>query len=121
MSTNGDDGPSFFARFIDDPEKERQVETIPRGPLLRPIVPPTDSKAPLIEQTLDWIINRWPQPEIRVRDILRFGPAAARNRKSALALAENLAAHGWLQPLATRQHNMKMWQIVRGPSAPRGS
>ena len=102
-------------------EKERQVETIPRGPLLQPVVPPTDSKAPLIEQTLDWIINRWPQPAIRVRDILRFGPAAARNRKSAVALAENLAAHGWLQPLATRQHNMKMWQVVRGPSAPHGS
>jgi hypothetical protein len=102
-------------------EKERQAEIIPRGPLLQPIVPPTDSKSPLIEQTLDWIINRWPQPAIRVRDILRFGPAAARNRKNAVALAENLAAHGWLQPLATRQHNMKMWQIVRGPSAPRGS
>src|SRR5262245_8167143 len=99
-------------------EKERPVEpeTIPRGPLLQPIVPPTDHRSPPIEKTLDWLVNRWPKPAVRVRDILRFGPPAARNRKSAIVLAETLAANGWLAPLPTRQHNEKMWAIVRGPS-----
>src|SRR5262245_13695897 len=113
-TTNSDSKTSFFARYIDAP-KERSVEPekILRGPLLKPIVPPTDPKAPPIEKTLDWLVNRWPKPTIRVREILQFGPPAARNRKSALALAETLAANGWLAPLPTRQHNEKMWAIVR--------
>jgi hypothetical protein len=37
---------------------------------------------------LDWLVNRWPKPSIRVRDILQFGPPAARNRKNAITLAK---------------------------------
>jgi hypothetical protein len=103
-------------RHSENPEKDRLPGTIPRGPLLQPIVPPTDHGSPTIEKALDWLINRWPKPAVRVRDILRFGPPAARNRKSAIAMAESLVANGWLLPLKTRQHNMKMWQVVRGPS-----
>src|SRR5262245_38768062 len=110
---------TFFDRIKGPP---RQVEeappieaAVPRGPLLQPIVPPSDYRSPPVEKTLDWLVNRWPKPAVRVRDILRFGPPAARNRKSAIALAESLAEHGWLRPLPTHQHNMKMWQIVRGP------
>jgi hypothetical protein len=117
MATNDGSEISFFARYIDGPaEKERPPVTIPRGPLLQPIVPLTDHRSPPIEKTLDWLVNRWPKPSVRARDILRFGPPAARNRKSAIALAESLVASGWLRPLSTRQHNMKMWQVVRGPS-----
>jgi hypothetical protein len=91
-----------------------EPETIPRGPLLQPIVPPSDPKAPPIEKTLDWLINRWSKPAVRVRDIMQFGPKPIRNRKSAIATAEILAARGWLSALPTRQHNEKKWAIVRG-------
>jgi hypothetical protein len=75
-----DDGPSFFARYIDEPKKERQVETIPRGPLLRPIVPPSDSNSPPIEQLLDFLINRWSEPTINARI---FGAAPAARKPKA--------------------------------------
>lgn len=98
-TTNGDDKPSFFSRYIDAPkERPAEPETIPRGPLLKPIVPPTDHRSPPIEKTLDWLVNRWPKPTVRVRDILRFGPNPIRNRTSAIATAEILAQRGWLSP-----------------------
>src|SRR5262245_23249119 len=100
------------------PEPAQLPVTIPRGPLLQTIVPPTDHRSPPIEKLLDWLVNRWPKPSVRVREICQFGPPAARNRKSAIALAELLAANGWLTPLKTRRHDMKMWQIVRGPHEP---
>ena len=113
--TNGDDGRSFFARYIDEPEKERQVEIIPRGPLLQPIVPPATPQSSPTEKLLDFIVNRWPRPVIRVREICQFGPGSIRDRKSAIATAETLVVHGWLAPLPpTRQHNEKLWRIVRG-------
>jgi hypothetical protein len=102
----------------DTPEPEQLPITIPRGPLLQPIVPPANHNSPPIEKCLDWLVNRWPKPSVRIRDFLQFGPPAARNRKSATALAESLAAAGWLAPLKTRQHNMKLWRIVRGPHEP---
>src|SRR5262245_59785355 len=109
----------IFDRLSQQPIKERPVESeIPRGALLPPVVPPTDyiTSSPT-EQLLDFIVNRWPKPSIRIREILQFGPPSARNRKSAIALAETLAANGWLAPLPpTRQHNEKLWRIVRGPN-----
>jgi hypothetical protein len=102
----------------DIPEPEQPPVMIPRGPLLQPIVPPTDHRSPLIEKCLDWLVNRWSKPSVRIRDFLRFGPPAARNRKSAIAMAELLAANGWLRRVETRQHNMKLWQVVRGPKQP---
>src|SRR4051794_37384142 len=106
---------SVFARYVAEPEKEQPPVTIPRGPLLQPIVPPSDSKSPPIERLLDFLVNRWRRPEIRIREICQFGPNPIRNRKNALALAETLAANGWLAPLPpTRQHNEKLWRIVRG-------
>jgi hypothetical protein len=52
-----------------------------------------------------------------VRDILRFGPNCLRDdRNNVIALAETLAEHGWLSPLEAPRHDVKMWQIVRGPS-----
>jgi hypothetical protein len=110
--------PSIFSRYISEPENEpsKPETTIPRGPLLRPIVPPTNSKSSPAEQLLDFIVNRWHKPVIRVREICRFGPGSIRDRKSAMALAETLVANGWLSSVKGRQHNEKMWMIVRGPN-----
>jgi hypothetical protein len=117
MTTNDAGSRSVFSQYVaDTPEPEQLPVTIPRGPLLQPIVPPTDHKSPPIEKCLDWLVNRWPKPSVRTRDFLRFGPPAARNRKSAIALAEILTKNGWLAPLKTRRHDMCEWQIIRGPS-----
>jgi hypothetical protein len=116
-----DDGKSVFARHIGGQEKEQPSVTIPRGPLLRPIVPPTDYNSPPIDKCLDWLVNRWPRSSVRVRDICRFGPNTTRDRKSAIALAETLVEHGWLTPIKARRCDMREWQIVRGPSTPHGS
>jgi hypothetical protein len=109
------DEPSIFSKYISEPEKEkeRSEPAIPRGPLLQPVVPSTDYNSPPAAQLLDFIINRWPKPSVRVRDICRFGPGSTRDRKSAIALAEALAANGWLVPTKGRQHNEKIWTIIR--------
>jgi hypothetical protein len=118
MTTNEGSGKSVFARYIVDspPEAKQRGSTLPRGPLLQPIVPPTDHKSPPIEKCLDWLVNRWPKPAVGVRDICRFGPNPIRDRKSAIATAEILVEHGWLAPIKARQHNMKMWEVVRRPT-----
>src|SRR5262249_41609368 len=107
---------SVFSRFIEDdgPKKERLPGTIPRGPLLQPIVPPADHNSPPIEQLLHFLINRWSKPSVRVRDICRFGPNSVRNRAVATAMTETLATFGWLSPIKTRRIDMREWQIVRG-------
>src|SRR5262245_22324279 len=113
------DSKSVFSQHVAKvpAARKEQDATIPRGPLLKPIVPPSDQGSAPAEKLLDFLVNRWPKPAVRVRDILQFGPPAARNRKSAIALAKTLEASGWLSPVAgLRQHNMKMWQVVRGPS-----
>jgi len=112
-----DKSKSVFAQYItadSPPEKAQQPITIPRGPLLQPIVPPADYRSPPIEKLLDWLVNRWPKPSVRVRDICRFGPNPIRNRMAATAMAETLAEYGWLTPLKTRRIDMREWQIVRG-------
>jgi len=68
---------------LEDSPPER---AIPRGPLLRPIVPPANYKSPLVEKCLSWLVNRWPANTVRTRDFMRFGPPAARNRKMLLLL-----------------------------------
>jgi hypothetical protein len=113
-----DESKSVFSKYIAEgaSEKEQPPVTVPRGPLLQPIVPPTDSNSSPAERLLDFIVNRWRKPVIRVREICRFGPGSIRDRKSAMALAEILAANGWLSSVKGRQHNEKMWTIVRGPN-----
>jgi hypothetical protein len=114
MSTN-DNEPS--SRYIDGPpEKERQVGTIPRGPLLQPIVPPADYRSPPIERLLDWLINRWTRPTICARDIYVYGPRCTRNLKSALGLTKILTENGWLAPVKSHRYDRHKWQIIRGPS-----
>ena len=109
------DGPSVFAKLIEEPEKERfkEPDVVRRGP--QPIIPPAHFKSSPSEKLLDWVINRWPGATVTTRNICQFGPGSIRNKKSAIAQAEILAQYGWLTPVAVRQHNMKKWQIVRGP------
>ena len=97
-------------------EKERQVETIPKGPLLQPIVPPTNYKSSPIERLLDWLVNRWPRPTICARDIYVYGPRCTRNLKSALNSTKILTENGWLTPVKSHRYDRHEWQIIRGPS-----
>jgi hypothetical protein len=107
---------SVLAGIISEPEKEQheEPEIVRKGP--HPKVPPANRNSPPSELLLDFIVNRWPKPAIRMRDILRLGPGSLRDRKSAMNTAKILAQNGWLKPLKTRQHNEKMWRIVRGPN-----
>jgi hypothetical protein len=97
-------------------EKERQAETIPRGPLLQPIVPPTNYKSSPTERLLDCLVNRWPRPTICARDIYVYGPRCTRNLKSALDLTRILTENGWLTPVKSHRYDRHKWQIIRGPS-----
>jgi hypothetical protein len=110
---------SVFARYVDSPpEKDQPPVTIPREPLLGPVVPPADYGSPPIEKPLDFVVNRWRKPAIRLREVCKFGPGSIRtDRKNAIALAEALAANGWLVPTKGRQHNERMWLLVRAPLA----
>ena len=100
MSTaNGDDGPSFFARYIDDPEKERPKPEIIR--LSRDT-----------EKLLDWLVNHWAKPTVRAHEIHVYGPNRVRNRETILNLTKILVEQGWLVPLKGRRRDMREWQIV---------
>jgi hypothetical protein len=102
MSTNND-GPSFFARYINDPpEKERREKQHP--------------KSPPIEKLLNWLVNYWTKPTISARDIYTYGPHPIRNQESAVDLAEILVRHGWLAPIKSRRRDMREWQIVLQPN-----
>jgi hypothetical protein len=106
---------SFFSRYIDEPKKERQVETIPRGPLLQPIIPPSDNNSPPVEKLLDWLVNRWPGATVSTRNIMQFGPRCTRNLKTALNLTKILTENGWLSPVESHRYDRHEWQIIRGP------
>jgi hypothetical protein len=107
---------SIFAGLISEqPKKElehEEPEIVRKGP--HPKIPPTDRNSAPSEKMLDWLVNRWRGSTISTRDILQFGPGSLRDRKSAIATAEILTAHGWLIPLKAHRYDMKKWQIVRG-------
>jgi len=96
----GDDGPSFFARYIED---------------LKPPVEKAKGSSPA-QKLLDFI-QRWNKPTIRVRDIRIYGPGSIRDQEKATAAARVLVKNGWLRPVETRQHNGQKWQVVRRPIA----
>ena len=97
-------------------EKERQVETIPRGPLLQPIIPPAAPQSSPTEKMLDWLVNRWPSPTVCARDIYVYGPRCTRNLKSALNVTKILTENGWLTPVKSHRYDRHEWQIIRGPN-----
>jgi hypothetical protein len=97
------------------PKQEQQFGAIPRGPLLRPIVPPADPNSTHAERFLDFVVNRWPREHVRLREIQQFGPVPLRNRQRALAMVEQLVAAGWLERVEPRRHDTRIWRVVRGP------
>ena len=97
--TNGD-GPSFFARYIDEPEKPRP-ETPPPVPLAAGML-------------LSWLQNKWTRPIIRTREICQYGPRPIRDRESAIKMAEILVGHGFLVPMKPHRCDTKRWRIAIG-------
>src|SRR6476646_1986097 len=95
--TNGD-GPSFFARYIDDGRSPPE---------------PTTRSVPLAAgRLLDWLQRR-PQPTIRARTIYQYGPRP-RDKESTLKLTAILERRGWLVPMKTNRHDAKWWRIAIG-------
>ena len=104
MATNGADGPSVFAKYIDRPAPE-------------PVAPPTPMPTPpLARELLDWLQHTWTKPTVRARDIHRHAPSPFRDRENVLNTAEILEKRGWLLPLRADRRNVKRWQITIGPA-----
>jgi hypothetical protein len=66
-------------------------------------------------ELLNWLQNVWKEPTVRASDIQQFGPNCIRDREIGLSAAKFLERYGWLAPMKTRQHNMKLWQVTIGP------
>ena len=73
-----------------------------------------DPELLLAEKLLDWLLRDWAKPTVAARDLYRLGPAAIRDRETALSLTKILVEHGWLSPVKTRRRDMREWQIIRG-------
>ena len=54
-----------------------------------------------------WLLERWHEPEIMARDVVRLGPNALRESPKAKAALGILQSHGWIVPL-------KAGTVVRG-------
>ena len=111
------DGPSIFARYIEDdgPKKESptEPEIVRRGP--QPIIPPTYSRSSPSEKLLAWLVNYWGKPTITLRDIYSYGPNCARDPADRASLIETLTEYGWLEPAEAWRRDMRKWRIVREP------
>ena len=99
-STTSGDGPSFFARYIDEPKKPRP-ETPPPVPLAA-------------GRLLHWLKNNWKGSTIKEREIRIYGPGSIRDRESTLRATEVLVRHGWLVPMKTGRYDSKRWQLAIG-------
>jgi hypothetical protein len=67
-----------------------------------------------------WLLDKWHEPEILPREILRYGPNSLRESPTARAAISLLVQHGWLVALPEgvliRGNNRKeVYQIVRSP------
>jgi hypothetical protein len=66
------------------------------------------------QRLLDWVLY-WGKPNLRLRDVLIYGPRSLRNRERAIDSAQVLEKEGWLIPIKTRRRDMQAWEIVRKP------
>ena len=90
--------PSYL--FADDPPPKSE---------------PKQQTSPLLEDLLNWLLNRWTGPSVTARDVSRFGPGPLRNDKeTTLNLTEVLVRQGWLIPLKTHRKDRREWKIARG-------
>lgn len=65
-----------------------------------------------------WLLERWNEPEIMVRDVQNKGPNALRESTKARAALSVLERHGWLVPLEAGtvvrgSARREAWRIVR--------
>jgi hypothetical protein len=70
------------------------------------------------EQLRRWLLERWPQPEVLVRDVQRDGPNPLRESDKARAALTKLEQHGWLVRLdpgtVVRGSSRKeAWRVIR--------
>jgi hypothetical protein len=109
-----DDGPSVFAEYIAEPEKERPEPELVW--MSKDAAKPTRKLSPT-QLLLNWIQHCWPESTICARDIYRYGPNPIRTQNSgAIALTKVLVERGWLAPIKTHRRDRLAWQIMRGPS-----
>ena len=120
MGTNGADGASVFAKYVDKPDKERldEPEIIRQGPqaiIPQPIIPLPHRNSSPKEKLLSWMVNYWPKPTLTLRDISAYGPYCARDPADIMNLTRTLVQYGWLVPVRAWRRDMKKWRIVREP------
>ena len=71
------------------------------------------------EKLRRWLLDRWAEPEVLVRDVVQLGPNALRETPKARAALGMLEKHGWLVALeagtvvrgAARK---EAWRVLRG-------
>lgn len=74
------------------------------------------------EQLRRWLLERWTEPEVLVRDVVNKGPNALRDSPKARAALLQLEQHGWLVRLdagtVVRGSSRKeVWRVVRSGGA----
>jgi hypothetical protein len=70
------------------------------------------------EQLRRWLLERWREPEVLVRDVQNSGPNPLRESDRARAALRKLEEHGWLAPLdqgtvVRGSRRREAWRIVR--------
>jgi len=70
------------------------------------------------EQLKRWLLERWSEPEVLVRDVMNKGPNALRESPKAKAAIAILEAHGWLVRLepgtiVRGSSRKEAWRVVR--------
>jgi hypothetical protein len=74
------------------------------------------ARKPLPAQLLlNWLLNDWPRPTVRARDIHRLGPNSLRDRQQVSDLTDVLVRRGWLARNPTRRRDMHEWRVIRQP------
>ena len=97
-ATNGDDGPSFFARYIDEPDGRRSPAAGPPGS----------------RKTTRLVAAQMVPAHHPRQNIYQYGPGPTRDKESTLKLTAILERRGYLVPMKTRRYDTKMWRITIG-------
>jgi len=70
------------------------------------------------EQLRRWLLERWPEPEVLLRDVMNKGPNGLRESPKAKAAIAILEAHGWLGRLDSGtvvrgSMRREAWRVIR--------
>jgi uncharacterized protein DUF3987 len=71
------------------------------------------------QQVLDWLLLRWTETAISLRDLYQRGPTVIRHAKTARKVVTILEEHGWLVQLPkgaeiTGSYRREAWRVLRG-------